>query len=500
MSAKVDVESGLVGKPFVTHYINLVQSMQGINTTDGDSVKGIYTRMQTRALMEMTDVTKIDRVEFGAKPGSMRRTLESIDGGVLYRNLMLSGLDSKLIFFIITLGNFSEFVINILVIIQNDAMKLGPILLVIHSLITIIMYNIVSVDWQKKFSINSLGGDSMTCRLFVLALLIGTEQDFDRVHIVNSGGMNILTCKEGGEGSLSLERNENRFKTFKNSRHIDNALIFFYVFAYGLHLIRELDITANMSSTMAVFKTILLSAMLVRAFFISIFMTHALLVIMMTIKIMKERVKVVIAIVKKMQSRSHTLSIVEVRLLVDAVREISSETRSSCKTFNKTLKNFVILGSLAIFALVSGIFLNDDGNEKGILLVPFFVVWFGVGTAITFLAMITNIGLANIQFSSLFFSVSDLVVSLRTSLAQSSADGLDPAELAKIEIQANLLSALLDTDRTVATIVGVPIRPPMLATLWGEMFLGVFIAVQFFLRNFDAYFSYGYTFVRKKNM
>ena len=105
MSAKVDVESGLVGKPFLTHYVNLVQSMQGINTTDGDSVKGIYTRMQTRTLMEMTDVTKIDRVKFGV-PGSMRRTLESIDGGVLYRSLYLSGLDSQLFFLSLRLATF----------------------------------------------------------------------------------------------------------------------------------------------------------------------------------------------------------------------------------------------------------------------------------------------------------------------------------------------------------------------------------------------------------
>lgn len=115
--------------------------------------------------------------------------------------------------------------------------------------------------------------------------------------------------------------------------------------------------------------------------------------------------------------------------------------------------------------------------------------------------MITNIGLANIQFASLFFSVSDLVVTLRDGVAKNEEEGGGGNEESiqmtlKMNIQANLLSSLLDTDKTVATVVGVPIMPKMLATLWGEIGIGVIIAVQFFVRNFDSFFSFGYTFVR----
>lgn len=434
----------------------------------------------------------------------MRRTLQSIDGGYLYRFLQLSGIsqNSKPVTIITTLGNISELTIFILSIIHNDALTIGPILMALHSLISTLMFAILTRSWSARFSQNTMAGNSMTARLVVLALL-HSEEDINKVHIINSGGINILKCKDE-DGGLWLTPNNIRSKSFKNSRTIATFFASFFLATYWLHIFGELTIVKSstmLSETLILIKTILLILMIAKSFFMSLFVTHALLIIMMTIKVVKQRVVTIKILVKKMEIRRTNLSIAEVRSLVAAIREISSITRSSCQNFNTTLKNFVVLGSIALLSLVTGLLLNDDDHSDGILLVPFYVVWFSVGTATVFLAMITNIGLANIQFASLFFSVSDLVVTLRDGVAKNEEEGGGGNEESiqmtlKMNIQANLLSSLLDTDKTVATVVGVPIMPKMLATLWGEIGIGVIIAVQFFVRNFDSFFSFGYTFVR----
>ena len=130
--------------------------------------------------------------------------------------------------------------------------------------------------------------------------------------------------------------------------------------------------------------------------------------------------------------------------------------------------------------LLIGVISNLSADEdQSRILIPFWLPLAFFIVSIITIVCVTFMGMINLRVRDLLQVVARMHFNLRLAITENNQSCEESYEAMKDN--AELLTSILKIDPNVANLLGIPITPRLMTTIWTELLFGILVITQFLL-------------------